>query len=229
MAARLCGQAGPGEILATPEVVHLARVVDGVRYVDRGTHHLKGISDPVKVTRIVSEDGDPASALAPIVSERARTATQQRRIRSWKPIAAAVAPLLVIAVVVPLVLSGGGGSSLSSIDANSVGTIDLASHHITGQVAVGGRPVAIASGAGAIWVANAGDNTVDRVDPASHAVQRIQVGSAPAAFAVGDGSVWVANSAARTVSEISPKTNTVVATIPVGNGASGFAVGKGAV
>src|SRR5207244_223618 len=51
MAARLCAPAGPGEILATPEVLHLARAVEGVKYVDRGALHLKGIADPVRVTR----------------------------------------------------------------------------------------------------------------------------------------------------------------------------------
>src|SRR5207245_5264259 len=44
MAARLCGQAGPGEILATPEVVHLARAVEGVRCVVWVVGHVKGIA-----------------------------------------------------------------------------------------------------------------------------------------------------------------------------------------
>src|SRR5436853_2643781 len=74
MAARLCGQAGPGEILATPEVVHLARAVEGVRYVGRGAVHLKGIADPVRVTRVVPEDRDPRAALAPLVAGRAHVA-----------------------------------------------------------------------------------------------------------------------------------------------------------
>src|SRR2546423_14947898 len=78
MAARLCGQAGPGEILASPEVVHLARAVDGVRYVDRGSLHLKGMADPVRVTRIVPEERDPSAALAPLVSERATAAPRPR-------------------------------------------------------------------------------------------------------------------------------------------------------
>ena len=229
MAARLCGQAGPGEILATPEVVHLARAVDGVRYVDRGTLHLKGIAEPVRVTKVLPVDGDPSTLLAPLVTERARQAPRARRRWSWKWIAAAAAVVTALAVVVPIVISGGGQGSIPGIDANSVGLIDLSSHRLTAQVAVGGRPVAVASGAGGIWVANAGDNTVDRVDPATHDVQRIQVGSGPAGVAVGDGAVWVTNSASRTVSEISPKTNTVVATIPVGNGPSGIAVGDGAV
>ena len=32
LAARLCGQAKAGEVLASPEVIHLARTIDGIRY-----------------------------------------------------------------------------------------------------------------------------------------------------------------------------------------------------
>ena len=60
LAARLCGRAGPGEILASQGVVHLARKVEGVRYVDRGDLHLKGLAEPVRVFRVISEEGDPA-------------------------------------------------------------------------------------------------------------------------------------------------------------------------
>lgn len=51
LGARLCAIAGPAEILASREVVHLARKVDGVATVDRGTVQLKGIADPVHVLR----------------------------------------------------------------------------------------------------------------------------------------------------------------------------------
>src|ERR687897_2313476 len=42
LAARLCGQARAGEILASREVTHLARRLDGLRYEDRGSLTLKG-------------------------------------------------------------------------------------------------------------------------------------------------------------------------------------------
>jgi len=51
LAARLCSMAGPGEILASQEVVHLARAVDGVTYLDRGEARLKGLAGPVRVIR----------------------------------------------------------------------------------------------------------------------------------------------------------------------------------
>lgn len=64
LAARLCSIAGPGEILASREVVHLARKVDGVAYVDRGTVSLKGLADPVHVIRLRAEADDPADDIA---------------------------------------------------------------------------------------------------------------------------------------------------------------------
>jgi WD40 repeat protein/class 3 adenylate cyclase len=64
LAARLCSIAGPAEILASREVVHLARKVDGVAYVDRGTVSLKGLADPVHVMRLRAEADDPADDIA---------------------------------------------------------------------------------------------------------------------------------------------------------------------
>jgi DNA-binding NarL/FixJ family response regulator/class 3 adenylate cyclase len=62
LAARLCSLAGPGEILASPEVIHFARAIEGVRYVQRGEVRLKGLSEPVAVIRVIPSD-DPAERL----------------------------------------------------------------------------------------------------------------------------------------------------------------------
>jgi WD40 repeat protein/class 3 adenylate cyclase len=64
LAARLCSIAGPAEILASREVVHLARKVDRVAYVDRGPVSLKGLADPVHVMRLRAEANDPADDVA---------------------------------------------------------------------------------------------------------------------------------------------------------------------
>ena len=58
LAARLCGIAGPAEVLASPAVTHLARKVEGVAYVDRGPVQLKGLADPVNVVRLRAEADD---------------------------------------------------------------------------------------------------------------------------------------------------------------------------
>jgi YVTN family beta-propeller protein len=62
----------------------------------------------------------------------------------------------------------------------------------TFQIGVGDRPVAVAVDANAVWVANAGDGTVSRIDPeTSEVVATIDVGPAPAGVAVAHGLVWV--------------------------------------
>ncbi|HZA26991.1 MAG TPA: BTAD domain-containing putative transcriptional regulator [Actinomycetota bacterium] len=70
LAARLCGEAGPGEILGSQSLVHLARTVEGVRYTDRGELHIKGLSDPVHVLAIVSEGSDVAERMRSLLPTR---------------------------------------------------------------------------------------------------------------------------------------------------------------
>ncbi len=61
-----------------------------------------------------------------------------------------------------------------------------------GQIPVGDEPVAVAVGADAVWVANAGDGTVSRIDPGTRTVvETIEVGNRPSGIVVADGLVWV--------------------------------------
>jgi class 3 adenylate cyclase/tetratricopeptide (TPR) repeat protein len=59
MAARLCGLARPGEILATESVTHLAHRVPGLTYVDRGHWRVKGITEQVRVMAVSPEQSRP--------------------------------------------------------------------------------------------------------------------------------------------------------------------------
>ncbi len=53
LAARLCGQAGPGETLASEAVIHLAAKVDGIGYADPRTFRLKGMDEPIRAVHVV--------------------------------------------------------------------------------------------------------------------------------------------------------------------------------
>ena len=59
LAARLCAQASAGEILASPEVVHLARKIEGVRYERHAALELKGLEEPVGVFAVVPDERGP--------------------------------------------------------------------------------------------------------------------------------------------------------------------------
>ena len=97
-------------------------------------------------------------------------------------------------------------------------------------IQVGGRPDGIAAGAGAVWVANGEDGTVQRIDPATGQPDGpVHVGSGPAGIAVTPGAVWVANSLDLTVSKVDPASGTVTATIGVGDGPSGIVAARDGV
>jgi YVTN family beta-propeller protein len=229
LAARLCGQAGPGEILASQEITHLARKVDGVRYMDRGALHLKGMAGPVLAIRVVPEGDDPAVRLARF-RQPAPAPRRRSRISEHRVVIAGLAVVLVASVTVAVVLSGGGGPSGSTaIDVNSAAAFDLRTGALTGQTAMNARPGQMAAGGGALWITHTEEGTVSRIDLRTKSIQTIQVGTGPTGVAFGDGAVWVANSQDRTVSRINLDTNSVVKVIPVGNGPTGVAVGDGAV
>jgi WD40 repeat protein/class 3 adenylate cyclase len=65
LAARLCSKAGPGEVLASEGVIHLASTIDGMSYEPTEPFEMKGISEPVRAVRV-----QPA---------RARTTTGSRK------------------------------------------------------------------------------------------------------------------------------------------------------
>jgi hypothetical protein len=56
VAARLCALAHGQEIIVSESTSHLAGRLPGLRYVDQGRAHLKGIADPVRVIRVAPED-----------------------------------------------------------------------------------------------------------------------------------------------------------------------------
>jgi YVTN family beta-propeller protein len=235
LAARLCGIAKAGEILASPEVVHLAGKLDSITYVGRGATALKGIAVPVQVMKVVSDAQDHVAQLAPYAPRPFRP-TRGHGPR-WLPpalagrraIALAVAVVLV-AVAVPLAISKMGEKGLEALAANSIGVIDPDNGRITSQIAVGLNPAQIAADGNATWVTNEVDNSVSKIDPRTNVeLDHTDVGTSPSGIAVGFGAVWVANSLDGTVSRIDPQNDKVVDTFRVGNGPDGIAVGPDAI
>src|SRR6266511_502383 len=61
LAARLCAEAGPDEVLLSQGVFHLARAVEGVRVRERGLLDLKGLPEPVPAWRATADAGEAES------------------------------------------------------------------------------------------------------------------------------------------------------------------------
>jgi len=226
VAARLCSLARAGEVLASRELVHLAKRIDGITFTERPDAVVKGLDRPLQVVEISADALDSVAAVAPFVRARPRAP----RSRRWWP---AVAITAVLAIVVSLVAIGtltqdaGAGSEIAP---NSVGVLDAESGDVTSTLGFDARPGAVAASRDAVWVAHPDVGTVTRIDSATReAVDTIPVGEDPSAIAVDMGAVWVVESGGPSVSRISPDTDTVVDTIDVGNGPSSIAVGGGSV
>jgi YVTN family beta-propeller protein len=230
LAARLCGRAGPGEILASQAVIHLARKVEGVRYVDAGELHLKGLTEPVRVFRVISEEGDPAVRFRDLVPGPKWGPAPVRLARHHPVTAGVIALALLAAVAIPSTFALRGEGPAEQVVGNALAMIDLGTGKIE-SVPLDWRPGDIAVGAGGVWVTLPDRGAVSRIDPRTMTVRNtITVGADPSGIAIGAGSVWVTNGGSSTVSRISPETEGVVGDpIDVPSGPAGIAVGLGGV
>jgi YVTN family beta-propeller protein len=224
LAARLCGQALAGEILASREITHLARAVDGVRYEDRGTLSLKGLPDPVSIVRVVPEGLDAVERLRPFAPP---TPLARRTSRRWAVAVGVAVVLALVAISIPVLRSGDGTVDVGT---NSIARINGGNGSLELTTALGQRPGASAIGFGSLWVAEPDRGVVARLDLEQGTVtDTIRVGNSPAGLAIGEGSVWVTNAGDGTVSRINVETNEQSDTLDVGSGPSGIAVGDGAL
>jgi peptide/nickel transport system substrate-binding protein len=238
LAARLCSQAKAGEVLASGEVTHLARALEGIRYVVQDPVRLKGIADPVRPVRVLPEGEDPAQQLAALMAASAPPVSPSSGV-SWLPgplasrsrgeLAVIAVAVVVVLVVVIAVLNRSRGTNLRALAEDTVGVVDSGNGHVVSDVSVGGGPSAAAAGFGSVWTADTRANAVSRIDTSTHDVSTINVGAAPSAIATGLGSVWVANSSSGTVSRIDPTEPNQPQTIAVGTTPGGITVADGSV
>src|SRR4051812_29486864 len=128
LAARLCSAAPAGQVLASSEVTHLARKIDGIKYVDRGRTHFKGIDEPTQVVRVVPEGRDPVAdaAFALAVNPPDLTAVaHRRRARQRRLLVMTVAAVVLLVDVVVVVDRHSKESSLTEIGSDAVGRVSL--------------------------------------------------------------------------------------------------------
>jgi outer membrane protein assembly factor BamB len=162
-------------------------------------------------------DHDPSLAAPPRVDPAGPDGPPAGR-RSRRPLAAIALGLAILggAAAAAVVLTGGKSPAIV-VPPNSVARIDESGKKVESYVQVGRRPVAIAVGAGGVWVANADNGTVSRLDPATGKLAAtIGIGDDLNDIAVGFGSVWVADGNDGTVTRIDPRLNQVQATLPLG-------------
>lgn len=225
LAARLCGQARAGEVLASREVTHLARRLDGIRYEDRGALTFKNIPDPVEVVRVAPEGVDPIERLRPFTPS---TPPPAKRSRRWTVAVGVAAVVALIGISIPLLRSDEPGPV--ALGSNTVARFDTADGSVRSTTSLRQRPGATATGFGSVWVAYPDGRTVERLDAATGTrSDTIEVGSSPSGIAIGEGSVWVTSAGDGTVTRIDPETGIPTKTFRAGAGPAGVAVGGGAI
>jgi streptogramin lyase len=138
-------------------------------------------------------------------------------------ILSALAAIALAAIVLVVVRTSGGSPDEPS-------HARLAATNVGSPIKVGIDPVAVAVGAGAIWVIDAARQTLIKVNPHTRAVvsDPRRVAGGPFAVAVGAGVVWVAagDGSVRAYDPRSLRPTGPTATVP---GANGLAVGGGGV
>jgi outer membrane protein assembly factor BamB len=201
MAARLCSMAEPGQVLASEGVVHLARKVEGVRYLTGQVARLKGIEKPVRVIEVVPTDrGD---SLLPRLRRRAKG---RRWRRAALPLAAGVAALAAL-----LVVRGGSDQATALADITHPRTIAVFDTRtgrylrtVNAHVEDPGYLLADKN----VWSLDNGEVLV--IDPATYKViKRIAVGDANY-MSGGDGSLWIGSSKGPIVTRIDPVYGTTI-------------------
>ena len=156
----------------------------------------------------------PPAVVAPVATVERESKGPVARMASRKRVVVAAATVVVSAAAVAGLLATGGAGEATTVAPNSIVALNP-SGSIAATVAVGARPVAIASGAGALWVGNLDDQSVTRVDVASRrAVRHIPLGDTPTGIAAAGTAVWVTDGTGD-VSRIDARYDRVTLTKPL--------------
>ena len=125
-----------------------------------------------------------------------------------------------------------GDGALWAVLDSTLAKINRAAERPSGKTFAGRFPNAIVFGAGALWVSNSGESTVDRFNPSTFKGGPVHdpynVGEQPSAIAFGEAAVWVANAGSDSISRIDPASDGVE-NYPVGRNPRAIAVGEGFV
>jgi class 3 adenylate cyclase len=208
LAARLCAQAGPGQIIASEAVIHLAARVDGLAYIDARTVRLKGLDEPVRAVTVVPE---------------AHARKRGRRPASGAPRIDRRAGLAIGGVGLATVLVG------ALAWAGPLGGLGPGAGSPTPSGASPPSPTPTPSVApGAIGIGADDLPAAAFLDPATGDVRELldePRGAADAIFA--DGDFWVLDNQPRAIHQVDPDTGTSARPIAIGFEVSTFTVGDG--
>ena len=128
-----------------------------------------------------------------------RSLVSSRRVGPLLALAGVLLVAAALAAALKLLGGGAGSAALATASSDSLALISPASGQLQASFPVGGNPSSLAVSAGAVWALNSDDQTVTRIDLASHTERTYGTGGTPVDLAAGDGSVWVVNAASARV------------------------------
>jgi len=131
----------------------------------------------------------------PLSSPRA-PAGEPRRKRRRPRARIALAALAVAVAVTAVVLAATRehpATGLAAAPADSVAVIDPATGRIEAAVGVGHTPTAVTVGPDAVWVLNADDRTISRIDAGTRRVSTFATDATPTDLAAAADGLWVGN------------------------------------
>ena len=169
-----------------------------------------GLEPAEELRRLEKAILEQDAALAAPAAPASRAAEVEREPRSRRPWALAVAlgALLLVAAVAAGIVLAVRNSATVVVRPDSVAAVDDHSGNVVADVPIGGRPVAIALGAGSVWVVDADHSTLSRIDEETK--ERLPIGglgSDLSDVAYGFGSVWVAGGNDGTLVRLDPQHN----------------------
>jgi DNA-binding SARP family transcriptional activator/DNA-binding beta-propeller fold protein YncE len=193
-AARIGASGHGGQILVSQTTQDLLadeeEDLPDVALEDLGVHRLKDLDRPAHLYQAVAS-GLPRE-FPPL---RVQETVPERALRTRRLLLAGGALLVAgAASALAFVLTGGSEpAELSSVAANSVAVLDPDTSRVVEEIAVGKTPTSVAVGEGAVWVLNADDQTISRIDPETKRVEQFAIGRTPTDLAAGEGALWVGN------------------------------------
>jgi class 3 adenylate cyclase/ABC-type branched-subunit amino acid transport system substrate-binding protein/tRNA A-37 threonylcarbamoyl transferase component Bud32 len=209
LASRLCAQAGPGEILASQAVVHLAARLEGIAYTAPRLLRLKGYAEPVGAVEVVAGERAPRGLKRTLrrVPELLLPPQLLRHPGRLMLAGALLVAGAVTAAVLQLTgdgvqLAADGSSALAVPSPNAVIEFDPRNNEPVRQILVGSNPTALAVGEEAVWLLNTDDQTISRIDLESKRPKTFGSGTTPVDLAAGAGSVWIGNATVSPTAEV---------------------------
>jgi class 3 adenylate cyclase len=198
-AARVMSLGHGGQVLLSARTTDLVEgeLGPGIGVAPLGAYRLKDFDRPEEIAQL-EVAGLPAT-FAPLKAERvalhppapapsSHGAPKSTRRRRRLAVLSAVAAVVAVGAAVALALRHPSSGPVT----NAVVAIDPRKNAVTQRVAVGNAPVAVAAGAGGVWVVNSRDGTLTEVSPDGHAVRTIGTTGVPTDVATTPGALWVA-------------------------------------